>query len=109
MSQEKDIQLVLHLMGMNGPLFVHAEPGTQNEMAEWLLKIIEKNGLAVFRTPDGVVQTVVRGPAILGFGFEPVQFDPEIADLHKRRLKAEVEHMERALKPREGEEWKDGY
>ena len=105
MSQ--DIQLVLHLM--NGSVVVHAEVDTKEQMAEWLLKIMEMNGLAVFKSPDGGIPTAVRGLAILGFGFEPVQFDPEIADLHKRRLKAEVEHMERALKPREGDEWKDAH
>lgn len=108
MTQEQDLQLVLHLV--NGPLFVHANRGEENKMAEWLLKIMELNGVAVFKNDEGVIQSVVRGAAILGFGFEGVQFDPEIADLHKRRLIAETEYMEQNLKQlRSGNEWKDGY
>jgi hypothetical protein len=112
MNQPEDIQLVIHLV--NGPLFVHAEQESQNHMAEWLLKIMDLNGVAIFKNPEGQIQTAIRGAAILGFGFERISFDPEIASLHKRRLIAETEYMEQNLKTiknqRSGDEWKDnGY
>ena len=107
---KKEIQCALYLH--NGPLFVHADPGDENKMAEWLLKIMEVNGVAVFKGPDGVIQSAVRGAAILGFGFESIPFDSEVQGLHKRRLVAETEYIEQQLKnlksQNSGDEWKNG-
>lgn len=108
---KEEQHLVLYLI--NGPLVIHAEPGEENKVAEWLLKVMSANGVAIFKDTEGVIRSVVRGAAILGFGFESVQYDPEMADLHKRRLIAETECMElnaKQLRDRNsGDEWKNGY
>ena len=115
MSQKPQVQIHCALYLNNGPIFVHAEPGDENKMAEWLLKVMEHNGVAVFKNEDGTIKSAVRGAAILGFGFEEIPFDSEMKDIqnfHKRRLIAETEYVEQQLKNMKnmssGDEWKNG-
>lgn len=107
MSDKKEFNLVLHTV--NGSMFVQSSATSQNELAEHLLSCMSKNAVATFSNEDGEIQTAFRSQIILGFDFVDTPPSEEVAELHNRRLKLEVQLMEKNLeKLRSGDEWKDG-
>jgi hypothetical protein len=99
------------------PFVIDVDKGKMNEYGNWILTSMDSGKTCVFRVGEPGKEEImgaVRGPAIVGFRFEPIferaegghplYDDPEFVELSKRRLRLEVNNLENMSS---GDEWKN--
>lgn len=99
------IHLVVSMV-MGPPIIVGIDERRREEVANFLLREMQKNSVAVIRGSNNEIKATIRMNCCNGFIFEKFdkpEGDDEIHDLHKRLLRAQVRQAEGQ---NSGDSWK---
>lgn len=98
----QQIQCLIHLTS-GGMLPTGCDSKNTELIADTITAYMKTDKILRIKGPDGKTTILVRGDQIAGLSFE--QVDPELIKLHKRRMRAEIKHLENMSG---GESWQQG-
>lgn len=98
----QQIQCLIHLTG-GGMLPSACDIKNTEYIADTVTEYMKTDKILRIKGMDGKTTLLVRGNQIAGVSFEPV--DQDLIKLHKRRMRAEIKHLENMGG---GESWQQG-